>query len=76
MQANAERIIKGNDIEISGCVQLSSIAPQPVRGTRAATPLAPAQVKIIENTPDFALIEVVCGCGQKTQIKCDYIAKQ
>ncbi len=76
MEASTERILKGNDIEISGCVQLSSVAPQPATAARTATPPAPAKVNIIENTPDFAIIEVVCGCGQKTQIKCDYIAKQ
>jgi hypothetical protein len=77
MKTNAERILKGNNIEISGRVQLNGVAPQPAKTTRpAAAPSTSAQVNIIENTPDFALIEVTCGCGQKIQIKCDYITKK
>lgn len=40
--------------------------------TKAA--LVPAQVRIVENNPEFVVMEVTCGCGTKTQIRCEYPA--
>jgi hypothetical protein len=30
----------------------------------------------VENHPEYALIEVICGCGTKTLVKCEYINPQ
>lgn len=76
MKKNTERILKGNDVEISGCVQLGSITADPAGLAQAARLSASPQAAIIENTPDFALIEVTCPCGRKTRIKCEYARMQ
>jgi len=73
MEKNTERILKGNDVEISGCVQLGSITADPAGPAQAARLSASPQAEIIENTPDFALVEVTCPCGRKTRIKCEYV---
>jgi hypothetical protein len=45
--------------------------PSPVRP--AAGSAAP-QVKLVENTADYAILEVICGCGQSLFIQCQYSA--
>ncbi len=74
MERNTERILKSNDVEISGRIQLGNIAPGTVATAQTAIPSAPANATIVENNPDFALIEVVCPCGRKTRVKCEYAA--
>lgn len=55
----------------------------PIRAV--GTPAAPAavrpaggtgtpQVKLVENTADYAILEVICGCGQSLFIQCQYSA--
>jgi hypothetical protein len=72
MEKNTERILKSSDVEISGRVQLGSIASGPGSAARSATTLAFAQATVVENNPEFALIEVVCPCGRKTTVRCEY----
>lgn len=72
MERNAERILKSNDVEISGRVQLAGLTPGSGSPDRNMAPSVPANATIIENTPEFALIEVVCPCGRKTSVKCEY----
>lgn len=43
-------------------------AARPAGGT--GTP----QVKLVENTADYAILEVICGCGQSLFIQCQYSA--
>ena len=35
------------------------------------SPNSPA-VKILEANPDFAMLEITCSCGKKTNVKCNY----
>ncbi len=74
MERNTERILKSNDVEISGRVQLPGIASNTAAAAQNATPFVSAYATVVENTPDFALIEVVCPCGRKTRVKCEYTA--
>ncbi len=34
--------------------------------------LQPQEAKIIESNDEYAIIEVVCSCGQKCHIQCNY----
>ena len=74
MEASTERILKGNDIEISGRVQLNNVVANPMPSAQVGSPLGEPQVTIVENTSTFAVIEVICAYGHKTQIRCDYAA--
>ncbi len=53
-------------IRISGSSQGSSA----IRS--GAGPVGTPQVKLIENTADYAILEVICGCGQSLYIQCQY----
>ncbi len=72
MERNTERILKRNDVELSGRIQLPGIASSPNGAVRPAPPSVSANATLVENTPDFALIEVICPCGRKTRVKCEY----
>jgi RNase P subunit RPR2 len=56
--------------------------PFPLRIDRAAgsqcdgphRPSVPARIRIAENHPEFAVIEVTCPCGRITHVRCEYAA--
>jgi hypothetical protein len=74
MERNTERVLKSSDVELSGRIQLPGIATNHDASARSAQPSFPADATIVENNSDFALIEVVCPCGRKTIVKCEYKA--
>jgi hypothetical protein len=74
MERNTERVLKSSDVEVSGRIQLPGITPGPDASARSAQPSFPAKATIVENNPEFALIEVACPCGRKTTVKCEYKA--
>ena len=68
-------IINSCDVELGGKFQLpleQAISPQGQTGPGTV----PAQANIVENHPEYALIEVTCSCGTKTYIKCEYADNQ
>ena len=64
------RILKSSDVEVEGQFQLDlGHACQGAPGSRsAATP----KVRILENQNEFAVVEVICSCGRKTVVRCEY----
>ena len=30
------------------------------------------RVRVVESDPQYTLVEVTCGCGQKTYVRCDH----
>lgn len=72
MQKTAGHILKSEEVRFEGRVQLG--APQPGSNLAKNKSAAPAmqQVRIVENNPEYAVVEVICRCGTKTYIRCDY----
>ena len=70
------RILKAEDVNLQGQFLLDVPQARPTlsRGKTAAS--ATPQVRIVENHPDFAVIEIVCCCGARTSVKCEYGAGQ
>ena len=73
MKKETAKILKENDVELTGSLQLDcptiqQAAPQPRFNQTNTKP----QVQIIQNTDEFAVIKVTCSCGQTTNIKCEY----
>jgi len=33
---------------------------------------APVPVRVVESDPQYTILEVTCGCGQKTYVRCDH----
>ncbi len=77
MPKTTGRILKSSDVKLEGRVRIEAATgnPGPATGERNAASAA-AQVSIVENNPEFALIEITCGCGTKTQVRCEYADAQ
>jgi len=61
------RILKSEQVKLEGRIQLNAARSQ--SGTR---PGRVAQTRIVENHPEFAIIEITCCCGAKTYLRCQY----
>ena len=72
MQPTTGRILKSSEVEVEGCIRLDLAAtePGPTKSVTAGSP--PARARLVEDHPDFAVIEVTCSCGQKTYLRCEY----
>jgi hypothetical protein len=70
----AKHILKGNNVKLEGRFHLDAgeVAPGPAKEKNGAS--ATPQVSIVENQPEFAVIEVTCSCGTKTYVRCEYNA--
>jgi len=73
------RVLKSNQVTVSGSVRLTpEAAVAPVRTAFSAgadTPLtgrAPQSAHIVESNSDYAVIEIVCSCGAKNHVQCNY----
>lgn len=67
-------VLKSAQVLVSGSVRLEpGDVAAPVRTTASAqTDAHPQQARIIESNDEYAVIEVICGCGGKSHIQCNY----
>jgi len=63
-------ILKGNNVKLEGSLQLGAVNNGNCRSKKAGR--GGTGVNIIENDPQFALIEINCSCGEKIYVKCEY----
>jgi hypothetical protein len=72
MMQTINRVLKSDEVEIDGRCNLdigrcvSSAQPGKISSSAAA------KARILDNTSEYALIELVCSCGRKTLVRCDY----
>jgi hypothetical protein len=67
------RILKSNDVKFQGRFQLD-MAHISTKGTKSQnSALSAPQVRIVEKHSEFAVIEIICSCGMKTHVKCEYV---
>jgi hypothetical protein len=73
MNKRGSRILKGAEIRIEGRVQLGldSVPPE-VRQSAGPQGGARAAARVLESTAQFAVVEITCGCGARTYVRCDY----
>lgn len=71
--AKVERhVLKADEVSLDGPLQLSL---DPAATAACAAPRASstcAGARIAQSHPEYVVIEVTCGCGRTTQIRCDY----
>ena len=72
MESSIGNILKSNDVKLEGRFRLDLGQGLPGSANEKKTTLSPAQVCIVENHPEFAVMEITCGCGLKTHIRCEY----
>jgi hypothetical protein len=71
-------VIKHDDVKVGGKVRLDSgvsrVTESSVAGAagRAANMASTVSARIVRTAPDHVMIEVICACGTKTMLRCDY----
>lgn len=65
------QILKGNEVELQGRFVLGSGPAAQNQINKKPANSAP-QARIVQNSPEFVIVEVTCPCGTKTNIKCEY----
>lgn len=71
---SAIRILKADEVEVSGTYALdrSQSPGQALHEPPEGRALGAPQVQIVEQHPQYALLEITCACGHTLQVKCDY----
>ena len=79
MENTTGSVLKSDAVKVEGKFQLGteSTATETATTANTNTPKpnpgsVKTQARIIENNPEFALIELTCSCGTKTHVKCQY----
>ncbi len=72
MTKAARRIIKKSNVILEGKFTLDIVQPEPDQPKQPGTALVEPQVRIVENQPEFAVIEITCSCGTGMYLKCEY----
>jgi len=76
MEKATGHILKSNNVKLEGQFRLDVGQGDPSLANEKNATSSPAQVRIVENHPEFAVLEVACGCGAKTHIRCEYTDAQ
>ncbi|NIS49662.1 MAG: hypothetical protein GWN67_19815 [Phycisphaerae bacterium] len=78
MPNTAVHILKSDEVKLEGQFRLDLAQVQShTGGPKGQSPALKApQVRIVENHPEFADIEITCSCGIKTHLKCEYAGTQ
>ena len=65
------RVLKSDEVEIDGRCHLdidhTVSSAQPDNNNSVA-----AKARILDNTNEYAIIELICSCGKKTLVRCEY----
>jgi len=72
MMKTQGNVLKSNDVEVEGRFLLDVATPQQTPLPRKGPNQAPPQVRITENKPEYAVLELTCSCGAKSYIRCQY----
>ena len=72
MTKAARRIIKKSNVKLEGKFTLDIAQPEPDQPKQPGTALAEPRVRIVENQPEFAVIEITCSCGTGMYLRCEY----
>ena len=77
MEKAAGRILKNHNVKMEGLFRLKAgPTPQSSGRKKSGEASSPPQVRVVEKHPEFAVVEVTCSCGEKTDIRCEYADAQ
>lgn len=69
-------VLKATEVQSAAPLQLALNPTTPPAAAGPTPSSQPACVRIAENHPEYALVEVTCSCGKKTYVHCDYAPAQ
>jgi hypothetical protein len=66
------RILKADNVKLEGRFRLGSDRSGPVLSKQRNMGSGIPQVRIVEKSTEFAVIEIICSCGTRTSLRCEY----
>lgn len=72
MLKTTRRILKANEVAFRDPFHLDLDPTVLPAGPEAPSAAAAPRVRIAQNHPQYAVIEVTCSCGKTTYIRCEY----
>ena len=66
------RILKGREVKLEGKLTLDITRAETGQPRQSGTALAEPQVRIVENHPEFTVIEITCTCGTGMCLRCEH----
>ena len=76
MPKTTGRILRPSEVNFEGVFKLELTPTAASTAAPTSTAAVPQKITIVENTPEFALVEVTCSCGTKTLVRCEYAPGQ
>ena len=76
MGKTAGRILKSEDVKLEGRFLLDVAQAGLNLPKQRSAASAPPQVRILESHAEYAVIEVICSCGTKISLRCEYAGDQ
>jgi hypothetical protein len=71
MSNGSARVLKKGQVQIQGVYK---VQVSPAGATGGAAGLL-REVRLVQKHSDYALIEVVCSCGARALVRCEYAAE-
>lgn len=72
MIKTAGRILKSEDFKLEGQFHLDIAPRSSDLPKQTVTATSEPKIRILENHPEYAVIEVTCSCGTKISVRCEY----
>jgi hypothetical protein len=72
MMQTTSRILKSDDVEVEGQFHLDLGHPVSSAQHSKNTATGTAKARILDNNNEYAVIELICSCGRKTIVRCEY----
>ena len=74
MLPKCARVIKPDEMEMNGTAHIEPAAGTVACRTAASSEAAGAvqQARIIESNDSHAILELICSCGCKSRVQCNY----
>ncbi len=72
MATAAGRILKSDEVKLEGRFLLDAAQAGLDSPKQQVAASSVPQVRILENHEQYAVIEIICSCGTRTSLKCEY----
>ena len=76
MENRVSQIIKSDKVELEGQYHIDAVQAQIKQSQKQNPALTTPQVRILENNPEYAVIDITCSCGTEMSVRCDYAEAQ
>lgn len=76
MVKTAGRILKSEDFKLEGQFHLDIAQRDPDLQKQTVTVSSAPKIRMLENHPEYAVIEITCSCGTRISVRCEYAEAQ